>query len=160
MGEGKQSFRSLQRSNWEAIETKHSLSSLLSFYLRDMCLTGFLLSHKPLCMLQEPFSSSATHTPSPSLVQVGMIASYRPWIPLLHLLRPSPSTLHPLRSAHPIEAFVLGLMKAVFALCRGIYVRGRVSDKVCQSPSVRLGIITIAAHPLLILAASLEIIHL
>ncbi|XP_045900982.1 protein spire homolog 1-like isoform X2 [Micropterus dolomieu] len=60
---------------------------------------------------------------------VGTIASYRPWIPLLHLLRPSPSTLHPLRSAHPIEAFVLGLMKAVFALCRGIYVRGRESDK-------------------------------
>ncbi|XP_044064412.1 protein spire homolog 1-like isoform X2 [Siniperca chuatsi] len=76
----------------------------------------------------EPFSSSPPHTPSPPLVQVGMIASYRSWIPLL-LLRPSPSTLHPLRSSHPIEAFVLGLMKAVFALCRGIYVRGRESDK-------------------------------
>ncbi|XP_030249994.1 protein spire homolog 1 isoform X1 [Sparus aurata] len=60
-------------------------------------------------------SSSSTHTPSPSLVQV--------------LLRPSPFTLQPLRSSNPIEAFVLGLMKAVFALCRGIYIRGRESDK-------------------------------
>ncbi|XP_070691038.1 protein spire homolog 1-like [Pempheris klunzingeri] len=62
---------------------------------------------------------------------VGMIASYRPRTPLLLLLplRPSPSTLHPLRSSHPIEAFVLGLMKAVFALCRGIYLRGRESAK-------------------------------
>ncbi|XP_019112165.1 protein spire homolog 1 isoform X3 [Larimichthys crocea] len=68
---------------------------------------------------------------------VGLIhnddASYHPWIPsllhLLHLLRPSPSTLHPLRSSHPIEAFVLGLTKAVFALCRGIYLRGRESEQ-------------------------------
>uniref|UniRef100_A0A8C4FGD9 KIND domain-containing protein n=1 Tax=Dicentrarchus labrax TaxID=13489 RepID=A0A8C4FGD9_DICLA len=59
---------------------------------------------------------------------VGMIASNRPWSPLL-LLRPSPSTLHPLRSSHPIETFVLGLMKAVFALCKGIYIRGRESAK-------------------------------
>ncbi|XP_070821778.1 protein spire homolog 1 isoform X1 [Chaetodon trifascialis] len=59
---------------------------------------------------------------------VGMISSYHSWIPLLHL-RPSPSTLHPLQSSHPIEAFVLGLMKAVFALCRAIYIRGRESDK-------------------------------
>lgn len=103
--------------------------------------------------LQEPISSSPPHTSSTSLVQVGMIASY--------LLRPSPSTLHPLRSSHPIEAFALGLMKAVFALCRGIYIRGRESAKeVCQSPSVRPGITTVAAHPLLMLPASLEIIHL
>ncbi|XP_039974289.1 protein spire homolog 1-like [Xiphias gladius] len=61
---------------------------------------------------------------------VGTIASFRPWIPfLLLLLRPSPSTLHPLRSSHPIEAFVLGLMKAVFALCRSIYISGRESAK-------------------------------
>ncbi|XP_073342012.1 protein spire homolog 1-like [Pagrus major] len=63
----------------------------------------------------ETSSSSSTHTPSPSLVQV--------------LLRPSPFTLQPLRSSNPIEAFVLGLMKAVFALCRGIYIRGRESAK-------------------------------
>ncbi|XP_034729913.1 protein spire homolog 1-like isoform X2 [Etheostoma cragini] len=61
---------------------------------------------------------------------VGMIASYRPWIPLLLLLLgPSSSTLHHLQSSHPIEAFVLGLMKAVFALCRGVYVTGRESAK-------------------------------
>ncbi|XP_071325344.1 protein spire homolog 1 isoform X5 [Trachinotus anak] len=65
---------------------------------------------------------------------VGTVASFRPWIPfLLLLLRPSPSTLHPLRSSHPIEAFALGLMKAVFALCRSIYISGRQSAKVCQS---------------------------
>ncbi|XP_053182993.1 protein spire homolog 1-like [Scomber japonicus] len=57
---------------------------------------------------------------------VGMIASFRLWMPLLH---PSPSILHPLRSSHPIEAFVLGLMKAVFAVCRGIYISGTESDK-------------------------------
>lgn len=55
---------------------------------------------------------------------------------------------------------MLGLMKAVFALCRGIYIRGRESAKVCQSPSVRPGIVTVAAHPLLMLPASLEIIHI
>ncbi|XP_031178570.1 protein spire homolog 1 isoform X3 [Sander lucioperca] len=60
---------------------------------------------------------------------VGMIASYRPWIPLILLLCPSSSTLHHLQSSHPIEAFVLGLMKAVFALCRGVYIRGRESAK-------------------------------
>ncbi|XP_059195251.1 protein spire homolog 1 isoform X2 [Centropristis striata] len=32
-------------------------------------------------------------------------------------------------SSNPIEAFVLGLMKAVFALCRAIYIRGRESAK-------------------------------
>ncbi|KAF1387415.1 hypothetical protein PFLUV_G00078450 [Perca fluviatilis] len=92
---------------------------------------------------------------------VGAIASYRPWIPLLLLLLcPSSSTLHRLQSCHPIEAFVLGLMKAVFALCRGVYVRGRESAKVCQSPSVRPGVITVAAHPLLTLPASLELTEL
>lgn len=55
---------------------------------------------------------------------------------------------------------MLGLMKAVFAVCRGIYISGRESDKVCQSPPVRPGIVTVAAHPLLMLPASLEIIHL
>ncbi|KAM4633531.1 protein spire homolog 1-like [Polymixia lowei] len=57
---------------------------------------------------------------------VGMIALLLPWIPLL---RPSPSTLQPLRSSHPVEALVLGLVRAVFALCRGVYISGRGSDK-------------------------------
>uniref|UniRef100_A0A4W6E3C6 Spire-type actin nucleation factor 1b n=1 Tax=Lates calcarifer TaxID=8187 RepID=A0A4W6E3C6_LATCA len=58
---------------------------------------------------------------------VGTIASFHSRI--LFLLCPSPSTLHPLRSFHPIEAFVLGLMKAIFALCRSIYISRRQSDK-------------------------------
>ncbi|XP_041844260.1 protein spire homolog 1-like isoform X2 [Melanotaenia boesemani] len=62
---------------------------------------------------------------------VGMIASFHSWIPflLLLLLRPSPSALHTLRSSHPLETCVLGLVKAVFALCRGVYIRRRVSAK-------------------------------
>ncbi|XP_056236903.1 protein spire homolog 1-like isoform X2 [Seriola aureovittata] len=64
---------------------------------------------------------------SKSLVRT--VASFRPWIPFLLLLRPSPSTLHPLRSSQPIEAFALGLMKAVFALCRSVYISGRQSAK-------------------------------
>ncbi|KAM4581326.1 protein spire homolog 1 isoform 2-T2 [Odontesthes bonariensis] len=59
---------------------------------------------------------------------VGMIASFYSWTPPL-LLCPSPSTLHPLRSSHPIEMFALRLMKAVFALCTSVYIRRRESAK-------------------------------
>ncbi|GAA6217563.1 protein spire homolog 1-like isoform X1 [Lates japonicus] len=58
---------------------------------------------------------------------VGTKASFRSGIPFL--LCPSRSTLHPLRSFHPIEAFVLGLMKAIFGLCRSIYISRRQSAK-------------------------------
>uniref|UniRef100_A0A3Q1GJR6 Spire type actin nucleation factor 1 n=1 Tax=Acanthochromis polyacanthus TaxID=80966 RepID=A0A3Q1GJR6_9TELE len=60
---------------------------------------------------------------------VGVIASFHSWIPFFLLLRPSPSTLQPLWSCHPVEAFVLGLVKAVCALCRGVYMRRRQSAK-------------------------------
>ncbi|XP_068590691.1 protein spire homolog 1 isoform X2 [Cebidichthys violaceus] len=76
--------------------------------------------------LFQPASKQNSKSLEPSLVQFGMIASFRPRIPLL---RPSPSTLHPLQSSHPIEAFALGLMKAVFALCRAVYIRGQESAK-------------------------------
>ncbi|KAK2844143.1 hypothetical protein Q5P01_010802 [Channa striata] len=58
-----------------------------------------------------------------------IIASFRSWIPFLLLFHPCPATLHLLRSSHPVEAFALELMKAVFALCRNIYIRGRQSAK-------------------------------
>uniref|UniRef100_A0A3Q0R2G2 Spire-type actin nucleation factor 1b n=1 Tax=Amphilophus citrinellus TaxID=61819 RepID=A0A3Q0R2G2_AMPCI len=56
---------------------------------------------------------------------VGIITSYHSWIPFL--LHSSPSTLYPLRSSQPIEVFVLGLVKALFALCRKVYIRRRDS---------------------------------
>ncbi|XP_072250991.1 protein spire homolog 1 isoform X2 [Leuresthes tenuis] len=59
---------------------------------------------------------------------VGMIASFYSWTPPL-LLCPSPSTLHPLRSSHPIETFALRLVKAVFSLCASVYIRRRESAK-------------------------------
>ncbi|XP_037640583.1 protein spire homolog 1 isoform X1 [Sebastes umbrosus] len=84
--------------------------------------------------LFQPPSKKSSKSLEPPYVQVGMISSYRPWIPpfllllLLHL-RPSPSTLHSLQSSNSIEAFTLGLMKAAFALCKGVYIRRRESAK-------------------------------
>ncbi|KAM4568993.1 protein spire homolog 1 isoform 2-T2 [Fundulus diaphanus] len=61
---------------------------------------------------------------------VGVTASFPSWISsLLLLCRPSPSALLPLQSLHPTEAFVLGLVKALFVLCRSVCIRRRESVK-------------------------------
>ncbi|XP_019897045.2 protein spire homolog 1 isoform X2 [Esox lucius] len=52
-----------------------------------------------------------------------------PWTPLL--LHPLPFSLPPLRSVHPVEVFVLGLLWSVLsALCRRIHNSGRKPVKV------------------------------
>ncbi|XP_026040463.1 protein spire homolog 1-like isoform X2 [Astatotilapia calliptera] len=56
---------------------------------------------------------------------VGIEISHHSWIPFL--LHPSPSTLCPLWSSNPIEVFVLGLVKTLFALCRKVYILRRDS---------------------------------
>ncbi|XP_014912874.1 protein spire homolog 1-like isoform X1 [Poecilia latipinna] len=67
---------------------------------------------------------------SKSLI-VGATASHPSWITslLLLLLHPSPPALHSLQSSHPAEAFLLGLVKVLFVLCRSVCIRRRESLK-------------------------------
>uniref|UniRef100_A0A3B3YY34 KIND domain-containing protein n=1 Tax=Poecilia mexicana TaxID=48701 RepID=A0A3B3YY34_9TELE len=60
-----------------------------------------------------------------------LVTSHPSWITslLLLLLHPSPPALHSLQSSHPAEAFLLGLVKVLFVLCRSVCIRRRESLK-------------------------------
>uniref|UniRef100_A0A671V908 Spire-type actin nucleation factor 1b n=1 Tax=Sparus aurata TaxID=8175 RepID=A0A671V908_SPAAU len=122
-----------------------SSDSDVSMSLHLSCCVSSLLPLSPLRTPAPPMFLPISSTPQPERrktpqrrhsIEKETPTNVRQFLPpskqnskSLVLLRPSPFTLQPLRSSNPIEAFVLGLMKAVFALCRGIYIRGRESDK-------------------------------
>lgn len=116
----------------------HAVISLLFAPFSGFLPSFFYQNHRvPVSLLNcrlsvLPPSHTHTHTPPPSLAQVGIEISHHSWIPFL--LHPSPSTLCPLWSSNPIEVFVLGLVKTLFALCRKVYILRRDSAEVCPSP--------------------------